>query len=190
MSSLLLLSSSFQQWISFSSMFLDRPCCCPSATTTLDWLSKSKLLYDRQPVSVSRCRAPLFYFFLLFDWKIALLFVLGRPLWREDGSVICSAICQWSESQRTHNHTLLSHLRLLGSPFCHLLWLAGITVEVFLPASTWGWLTVSICFAYNISTWAARKPIPLLLSHCLLGFPFISVTNCSRGDMLVYGAIT
>jgi hypothetical protein len=37
------------------------------------------------------------------------------PLWREDGSVICSAICQWSESRRTHNHTLLSHLRLLGS---------------------------------------------------------------------------
>jgi hypothetical protein len=30
-------------------------------------------------------------------------------------SVNCSAICQWSESQRTHNHTLLSHLRLLGS---------------------------------------------------------------------------
>jgi hypothetical protein len=26
-----------------------------------------------------------------------------------------SAICQCSESRRTHNHTLLSHLRLLGS---------------------------------------------------------------------------
>jgi hypothetical protein len=32
-----------------------------------------------------------------------------------DGSVMCSAICQWLESRRTHNHTLLSHLRLLGS---------------------------------------------------------------------------
>jgi hypothetical protein len=55
---------------------------------------------------------------LLFSFlrrKIALLFILGRPLWREDGSVICSAICQWSESRRTHNHTFLSHLRLLGS---------------------------------------------------------------------------
>jgi hypothetical protein len=51
--------------------------------------------------------------FLLPD--IALLFVLGLPLRREDGSVICSIICQWSESQRTHNHTLLSHLKLLGS---------------------------------------------------------------------------
>jgi hypothetical protein len=53
--------------------------------------------------------------FPFFCRKIALLFVLGRPLWREDGSVICSAICRWSQSQRTHNHTLLSHLRLLAS---------------------------------------------------------------------------
>jgi hypothetical protein len=36
-------------------------------------------------------------------------------LWREDGSAICSPICQRSESQRTHIHTLLSRLRLLGS---------------------------------------------------------------------------
>jgi hypothetical protein len=41
--------------------------------------------------------------FPLFCRTIALLFVLGLPLWREDGSVVCSAICQWSESQRTHN---------------------------------------------------------------------------------------
>jgi hypothetical protein len=53
--------------------------------------------------------------FPFFCRKIALLFVLGRPLWWEDRSVICSAICQWSESWRTHNHILLSHLRLLGS---------------------------------------------------------------------------
>jgi hypothetical protein len=56
-----------------------------------------------------------FYFLLLFCWKIALLFALRRPLWREVGSVIYSVICQWPESRRTHNHTLLSHLRLLGS---------------------------------------------------------------------------
>jgi hypothetical protein len=37
---------------------------------------------------------------------------MGRPLWREDGSAICSVITQWSESRRTSNHTLLSHLRL------------------------------------------------------------------------------
>jgi hypothetical protein len=34
------------------------------------------------------------------------------PLWREDGFVICSAIAHWLGSLRTHNHILLSHLRL------------------------------------------------------------------------------
>jgi hypothetical protein len=49
--------------------------------------------------------------FPFFCRKIALLFVSGRLLWREDGSLICSAICQWPESRTTHKHTLLSHLR-------------------------------------------------------------------------------
>jgi hypothetical protein len=53
--------------------------------------------------------------FPFYCWKIALLFVLGRPLWRKHRSVIYSANCQWSGSRRTHNHTLLSNLRLLGS---------------------------------------------------------------------------
>jgi hypothetical protein len=53
--------------------------------------------------------------FSFFCRTIPLLFVLGHLLWREDGSVMCSTICQWSESRRTHNHKLLSHLRLLGS---------------------------------------------------------------------------
>jgi hypothetical protein len=47
---------------------------------------------------------------LLFE--ICGLVSLERPLWREDGSAICSVITQWSESLRTRNHTLLSHLRL------------------------------------------------------------------------------
>jgi hypothetical protein len=51
---------------------------------------------------------------------IALLFVLESLLWREDGSAICSPICQWPESQRTHNHILLFHLRLLSSLFSPL----------------------------------------------------------------------
>jgi hypothetical protein len=38
---------------------------------------------------------------------------VGRPLSREDGSAVCSAITQWSEPRRTRNHDLLSHLRLL-----------------------------------------------------------------------------
>jgi hypothetical protein len=53
--------------------------------------------------------------FPFFCRKVALFFVLGRPLWRKEWSVICSVICQWLDSRRTHNHTLLSHLRLLGS---------------------------------------------------------------------------
>jgi hypothetical protein len=35
-----------------------------------------------------------------------------RPLWREDGSVICSAVTHWLESRKTDKHTLHSHLRL------------------------------------------------------------------------------
>jgi hypothetical protein len=53
--------------------------------------------------------------FPFFCLTVALLFFSGSRLWRKNGSVVCSAICQWSESRRTHNHKLLSHLRLLGS---------------------------------------------------------------------------
>jgi hypothetical protein len=106
---------------------------------------KLKLLYDWLTDRQSLCLGVGHLFgahhqILLFSFfcrKIVLLFVMERPLWREDGSVICSAICQWSESQRIHNHILLSNLRLL-SFFCRLLRLTGITVEVSLPASTRG----------------------------------------------------
>jgi hypothetical protein len=37
---------------------------------------------------------------------------VGRPLWREDVSTICSVITQLYEPRKTRNHTLLSHLRL------------------------------------------------------------------------------
>jgi hypothetical protein len=57
------------------------------------------------------------FLFPLFWRTVALLFDLGRPLWQEDGSVVCSSICQWWESRRTHNQILLSHLRLLSSLF-------------------------------------------------------------------------
>jgi hypothetical protein len=45
--------------------------------------------------------------------EICALVSVWRPLWRVDGSVMCSVIIQWSESRRTRNHTFLSHLRLL-----------------------------------------------------------------------------
>jgi hypothetical protein len=41
--------------------------------------------------------------------EICGLVTVGRPLWREDGSVICSVITQWSESPRTRNHIVLSY---------------------------------------------------------------------------------
>jgi hypothetical protein len=44
--------------------------------------------------------------------EICGLVSVGCSLWQEDGSAICSVITQWSKSRRTHNHTLLSHLRL------------------------------------------------------------------------------
>jgi hypothetical protein len=56
--------------------------------------------------------------------KITSFLHVGRLLWWEDGSVICSAITHWLESRRTHNHILLSHLRLPQpggpGPFTHI----------------------------------------------------------------------
>jgi hypothetical protein len=46
-------------------------------------------------------------------WKLRSCFC--GALWQENGSAICSAIIQWSELHRTHNLTLLSHLRLPGT---------------------------------------------------------------------------
>jgi hypothetical protein len=55
--------------------------------------------------------------YIATDGQILIFFLLHvrRPLWREDGSVICSAITHWLESRKTRYHILLSHLRLLQS---------------------------------------------------------------------------
>jgi hypothetical protein len=47
------------------------------------------------------------YYFLP---EICGLVSVGRPLWREDGSAICSVITQRSESRRTRNHTAIYDL--------------------------------------------------------------------------------
>jgi hypothetical protein len=54
--------------------------------------------------------------------EICGLVSIGRPIWREGGSAVCNVITQWSESLRTRNHTLLSHLRLPqpGGPGSHI----------------------------------------------------------------------
>jgi hypothetical protein len=69
--------------------------------------TKSKLLYDRRPVTrYVLVLSPLWH----CDCDLWLVFV-WPPLWLVDGSAVNSAITQWSESRRTRNHTLLSHLR-------------------------------------------------------------------------------
>jgi hypothetical protein len=94
----------------------------PSALSlVLDTQSKSKLLYDWWSVGQSvclgiehpcgTCDQILLPVRMLLS-EICSLVSVGRPLWREDGSAVCSVITQWSESRRTRNHTLLSHLRL------------------------------------------------------------------------------
>jgi hypothetical protein len=79
--------------------------------------SNSKLLYGWQSVCLGieypcgTCDQILFPVGMLL-FEICGLVSMGHPLWREDGSAICGVITQWSESLRTRNHTLLSHLRL------------------------------------------------------------------------------
>jgi hypothetical protein len=80
---------------------------------TVQLKSNPKLLYDCQSVSMSWCWA---HFgtcdqillpvgrLLSESWGLV---SVRRSLWREDGSAICSAITQWSESRRTCNHILL-----------------------------------------------------------------------------------
>jgi hypothetical protein len=72
------------------------PLLCNSFTEFKSSRSRSYFTTDGQSVYLG-VGHPFFYLFPLFFRKIALLFVLGRPLWREDDSVICSAICQWSD---------------------------------------------------------------------------------------------
>jgi hypothetical protein len=51
-------------------------------------------LWDLRP-DITSCRN-------VAVWNLRSCFC-GRPLWREDGSAICSVITQWSESRRTRN---------------------------------------------------------------------------------------
>jgi hypothetical protein len=60
-----------------------------------------------------------------FLWVTITFFLhhVGRPLWREDGSVMYSAITQWLESSRTHKHVLFSSATLptfRSSPLTHI----------------------------------------------------------------------
>jgi hypothetical protein len=85
--------------------------------------SKSKLLYDWQSVCLGikypcGTRDQILFPVGMLPSEICGLVSIGRPLWREYGSEIYGVIIHWSESLRTRNHILLSHLRLpqLGGP--------------------------------------------------------------------------
>jgi hypothetical protein len=109
---------------------------------------------------------------------LAVIFFLlhvGCPLWWEDWSVICSAVIHWLELCRTHNHILLSHLRLpqpggpdpliyipqeqgglvippgTGFPFCYLV---GLLIMKYHHILTWNLTDIFLMFRttslYNV----------------------------------------
>jgi hypothetical protein len=81
----------------------------------LDYKGRRYFTTDGQYVLLSTTLVGLAtrYYFLSVGCclKFCGLVTVGRPLWREDGSAICSAITRWSELLGTRNHTSLSHLR-------------------------------------------------------------------------------
>jgi hypothetical protein len=103
--------------------------------------SQSHIATDGQSVSKSWCRAPSGGYdqIIITVWQLRLVFV-GRPLWREDGSVFC--ICCWS-CQRSlfrvrvpwysRPYFTVTDLRL---PFLTPPTTRRFTVAVFDPAST------------------------------------------------------
>jgi hypothetical protein len=81
--------------------------------------------------------------------EICGLVSVGRPVWREDRSAVCSIITQWSESRRTRNDTLLSHLRL--SPT----WRARF--PYLCPPGT-GWASYRfVCFVFHCRVHVVKK---------------------------------
>jgi hypothetical protein len=100
-----------------------------------------------------------FFFFR----TIALPLILERPLWREDGSLICSAICQWSESLRTHNCILLSHLRLLSTT--HRDYGGRILTHLYMGLE----LRLDITSFRNVAVWNLRS--------CFCGVPSLRRTG-------------
>jgi hypothetical protein len=145
-------------------------------TGSIDWAQQTRVLPNnghRVQILVLLCLTIIFF-----------LLHVGSPLWREDGSVVCSAINQWPESRRTRIHTLVSHLRLpqLGRPcprvyiprdqgspfippvtrlpFCRLLRLAGLR---------WRYL-----FSYYMTRTANKTESIILLS--VVNVYFVSLT--------------
>jgi hypothetical protein len=81
--------------------------------------------------------------------EICVLVSVGRPLWREDGSAICGVTTQRSESLRTRNHTILSHLKFPqpGRPGS----------LIYIPQEQGIYAFIETSSTYNISVWTAWK---------------------------------
>jgi hypothetical protein len=120
---------------------------------TLNLSRSSKLLYNWQSVclgvehSCGTCDQILLPVGMFLS-EICGLVSVGCPLWREDGSAICSAITQWFESRRIRNHTLLSHLRLYKS--------RGLGYRIYIPQEQDG-PVIPPGTGLNLARWAQYK---------------------------------
>jgi hypothetical protein len=96
--------------------------------------------------------------------EICGLVSVGRRLWWEDGSAICSAITQWSESCRTRNHNLMSHLRLPqpGGPGC----------RIYIPQEQGGPVKVRVTLRLAVSQSVCLGVEPTLWTFGQILLPF------------------
>jgi hypothetical protein len=118
---------------------------------------------------MSWCRAPLWDLrpFGILLSEICGLVSVGCPLWWEDGSAICSAITQRSESRRTRNHTLLSHLRLPqpGGPGSHI-YIPQEQDGAVMPPGIW-FLYITSCDLPGYSGGILTLPQPGVPGSCI-----------------------
>jgi hypothetical protein len=114
-----------------------------SLNTKQGWWVEFSWVYltaDGQSITSSWYRAHLwgpmtrFYPYHFFSDNCFVVLPVGRPLWREDGSVTYSAIAVWSGDWGPIPYITVSFETVF--PLRRLLRLAGTMVKVFLPAST------------------------------------------------------
>jgi hypothetical protein len=85
----------------------------PETSSTISWAPTSSWCYISTDALVSGSLwGPWPDFNFLWVTVTFFLLHVRHPLWREDGSVVSSANTHWLVWCRTHDHILLSHLRL------------------------------------------------------------------------------
>jgi hypothetical protein len=161
----------------------------PTENTSPNSQSQSHIATDGQSVSKSWCRAPSGAHgqILITLWQLRSCFV-GRPLWREDGSVFC--ICSWSLPAQFFLGpcplglaTIFYCLRFETS-FSSPPTTRRVTVEVFDPASTRGSPNSSYIFtSYSCHTDCVQNTTSQLFHWCMLGI-------CCLAMGFVYRVVT